>query len=271
MLTIGSPKKYLLLSKILVFVLLMHWALIIISLITKKPLQISLDINKSALDVNFKVDYTKKRVDNIKLQTPHNKLPTKSVQKNEVKQCLNLANVLKQLSSSSKIEVAPAKQLASALEKFKPKQAAKADKSVNKPDIKKPLKIDSSPGKKPEVPPRENNKPKNLTDEQKLKTVKPEIKQNIEEELILGREQFDEVKLALQIHEQIQAKWQPPQGINPKKPSKWLIKIRAGQKIIEKIEGSGILVFDMAAQQTLLNAPLDHTGQDLEIEIAFTA
>jgi hypothetical protein len=50
-----------------------------------------------------------------------------------------------------------------------------------------------------------------------------------------------------------------------------LIKIRAGQKIIEKIEGSGILVFDMAAQQTLLNALLDHTGQDLEIEIAFTA
>lgn len=264
MLTIGSPKKYLLLSRILVFVLLMHCVLILISFITKKPLQISLDINKSALDVNFKVDYTKKRVDNIKLQTPRNKLPTKNAQKNEVKESLNLAKVLKQLPPSSKIEVAPAKQLASALEKFKPKQEAKAD-------IKNPPKIDTSAGKKPEVPPRENNKLKNLTDEQKLETVKPEIKQNIEEELVLGREQFDEVKLALQIYEQIQAKWQPPQGLNPKKPSKWLIKIRAGQKIIEKIEGSGILVFDMAAQQTLLNAPLDLTGQDLEVEIAFTA
>lgn len=276
MLTIGSPKKYLLLSKILVFVLLLHSMLFIFSLISKKPLQISLDMNKSALDVAFKVDYTKKRVDDVKLQTPRKNLPT-SAPKKENKQQLNLATVLKQLPSSSKIEVAPAKQLSSALEKFKPK-AAKVEKPISKPVVKnQPPKIEKPVESKPV-----ESKPEVKTDQNKLKGLvdslhkkAPEnldkIKTTQDEELILGREQFDEVKLALQIHEQIQARWQPPHGLQPTKPSKWLVKIKAGQKIVEKVAGSGILVFDMAAQQTLLNTPLDFNCPDIEIEISFTA
>ena len=275
MLTIGSPKKYLLLSKILVFVLVLHGILFTISLISKKPLQISLNMNKSALDVAFKVDYTKKRVDDVKLQTPRKNLPT-SAQKKGDKQQLNLATVLKQLPASSKIEVAPAKQLAAAIEKFKPK-AAKVEKPSSKPVVKnQPPKIEKLVESKPiESKPESQNsssKLKSLVDSLNKKAPEniDKIKTTQDEELILGREQFDEVKLALQIHEQIQAKWQPPRGLQPTKPSKWLVKIKAGQKIVEKVAGSGILVFDMAAQQTLLNTPLDLNCPDIEIEISFT-
>ena len=271
MLTIGSPKKYLLLSKILVFVLVLHGILFMISLISKKPLQISLNMNKSALDVAFKVDYTKKRVNDVKLQAPRQNSAT-SAPKKDHKQQLNLATVLKQLPSSSKIEVAPDKQLAAAIEKFKPQQA-KVTKPSSKPVVKnQPPKIVKPVESKPEVK-TDPNKLKSLVDSLQKKAPEnlDKINTHQEEELILGREQFDEVKLALQIHEQIQAKWQPPRGLQPTKPSKWLVKIKAGQKIVEKVAGSGILVFDMAAQQTLLNTPLDLNCPDIEIEISFTA
>lgn len=251
-------------SKIFAFVLFLHFTIFLIGLLSKKPLQIALNINKSVLDVAFKVDYTKKRVNNIKLQSPRNKSVTKNFKKNENKQPLNLAKILKELPSNSKIEATSEKKLDTVLNKLKPK---------NDSNKKLAPKIEKTPEiKKPEVKQAENNKLKNLVESLKAQTVEPEIKQNLEdEELILGREQFDEVKISLQIHEQIQAKWHPPQGLNPPKPSKWLIKIIAGQKFIEKVEGSGILVFDMAAHQTLLNSQIDVPCADMEIEISFTA
>ncbi len=266
MITISLSKKYQLLFRIFLYVVLFHFLVFLISSISKKPLQIVLNINKSAIDVAFKVDYTRKRVDNINLKTPKPKLQNKQVKNPQV----NLAEILKQMPANSKIEATKEKNLNSILNKLKPKSSADTKESAAK---NLPKKIDKTQEvKQQEVKPVEAKHDKNLVGSIKNEKIEPEIKQEIiDEELVLGREQFDELKLSLQIHDQIHSLWQPPKGLNPTKPSRWLIKIVSGKKIIEKLEGSGILIFDMAAQRTLLNCNLDLTCGDLEIEISFTS
>ena len=197
--------KHRFLYNIATFVLLSHFFLFFIFSFLNKPLKIAFLVNKSAVNLSFKVDYMQKRTAK---KIDSDKLKTKNLK-----------------SAKSKL--------------------TKIEKPITKEVLKEKLKEEY---------------------------IKEEFKEDlIEEELIIGRQELEELKLTLQMHDKVQSFWKPPQGLKPNKASKWSLTIeKNGKRKVEKIESSGILAFDMAAQRSLMLVDIKITVPVLILEVAFT-
>lgn len=235
--------KHRFLYNIATFVLLSHFFLFFIFSFLNKPLKIAFLVNKSAVNISFKVDYTQKRtakkIDSNKLKTKNLKSTTPKLTK--IEKPIIKENIKEKITEKKVIN-----NIIKAIEKpiEKPK-LAKIEKPITKEVLKEKLKEE---------------------------IIKEEPKEDlIEEESIIGRQELEELKLTLQMHEQVQSFWKPPQGLKPNKASKWSLTIeKNGKRKVEKIESSGILAFDMAAQRSLMLVDIKITVPVLILEVAFT-
>ena len=239
--------KHRFLSNIATFVLFSHFFLFFIFSFLNKPLKIAFLVNKSAVNLSFKVDYTQKRtakkIDSDKLKTKNLKSAKpkltkieKPIIKEKIKEKVAEKKVINNIIKAIK------KPIEKPIEKLK---LAKIEKPITKEVLKEKLKEEY---------------------------IKEEFKEDlIEEELIIGRQELEELKLTLQMHEQVQSFWKPPQGLKPNKASKWSLTIeKNGKRKVEKIESSGILAFDMAAQRSLMLVDIKITVPVLILEVSFT-
>ena len=239
--------KHRCLYNIATFVLLSHFFLFFIFSFLNKPLKIAFLVNKSAVNISFKVDYTQKRtakkIDSNKLKTKNLKSTTPKLTK--IEKPIIKENIKEKVTEKKVIEKV-VKNIIKPIEKpiEKPK-LAKIEKPITKEVLKEKLKEE---------------------------IIKEEPKEDlIEEESIIGRQELEELKLTLQMHEQVQSFWKPPQGLKPNKASKWSLTIeKNGKRKVEKIESSGILAFDMAAQRSLMLVDIKITVPVLILEVAFT-
>lgn len=239
--------KHRFLYNIATFVLLSHFFLFFIFSFLNKPLKIAFLVNKSAVNISFKVDYTQKRtakkIDSNKLKTKNLKSTTPKLTK--IEKPIIKENIKEKVTEKKVIEKV-VKNIIKPIEKpiEKPK-LAKIEKPITKEVLKEKLKEE---------------------------IIKEEPKEDlIEEESIIGRQELEELKLTLQMHEQVQSFWKPPQGLKPNKASKWSLTIeKNGKRKVEKIESSGILAFDMAAQRSLMLVDIKITVPVLILEVAFT-
>ena len=249
--------KHRFLYNIAIFVLLSHFFLFFIFSFLNKPLKIAFLVNKSAVNISFKVDYTQKRtakkIDSDKLKTKNLKSTKSKLTKTE--KPIIKENIKEKVTEKKVIEKV-VKNIIKPIEKpiEKPK-LAKIEKPITKEVLKEKLK-------------------EKIIKEESIKeeSIKEEPKEDfIEEELIIGRQELEELKLTLQMHDKVQSFWKPPQGLKPNKTSKWSLTIeKNGKRKVEKIESSGILAFDMAAQRSLMLVDIKITVPVLILEVAFT-
>jgi hypothetical protein len=240
--------KHRFLYNIATFVLLSHFFLFFIFSFLNKPLKLAFLVNKSAVNLSFKVDYTQKRtakkIDSDKLKTKNLKSAKPKLTKIEKP---IIKEKIKEKVAEKKVIEKVVKNIIKPIEKpIKKPKLAKIEKPITKEVLKEKLK------------------------QEKLKeeSIKEEFK---EEELIIGRQELEELKLTLQMHEQVQSFWKPPQGLKPNKASKWSLTIeKNGKRKVEKIESSGILAFDMAAQRSLMLVDIKITVPVLILEVSFT-
>lgn len=226
------------------WVIFFHALCLVFSLKWRQAVLVSLDINKIPVDVIVKVDYTKKRVASNK--NIINK--SKPKPKKQLKKKVEKNNIVKPKAVKKEV-----------IKKEEPKSKPVAAKKIT-PKIEKPKE---KPIEKQKIEP---------TKIKPIEEILPEKPENKVEEVVIGREELDELKLSLQMHEQIQTYWKPPMGLKPEKPSKWRVTIDSnGKRSVEKVEGCGILAFDMAAKRTLMTAPINCTVPLMVLEISFTS
>ena len=281
--------KHRFLYNIAIFVLLSHFFLFFIFSFLNKPLKIAFLVNKSAVNLSFKVDYTQKRtakkIDSDKLKTKNLKSTKpkltkieKPIIKENIKEKITEKKIINNIIKA--IEKPIEKPKLAKIEKPITKEVTKEvikEKLKEEKVIKEVLKNIIKPIVKPKLAKIEKPITKEVLKEKLKQEIKEEIKKEsikedfIEEELIIGRQELEELKLTLQMHDKVQSFWKPPQGLKPNKASKWSLTIeKNGKRKVEKIESSGILAFDMAAQRSLMLVDIKITVPVLILEVAFT-